>query len=76
MTASSRLQQNSVVVVTLLDTLIDALDNAMTPTLDKIDAMMVTTAAQQEKELEALSDQANHQRSLLPRHQESIGQPT
>jgi hypothetical protein len=46
MTASSRLQQNSVAVVTLLDTLIDALDNAMTPTLDKIDAIMVTTAAQ------------------------------
>nr|AAT47025.1 hypothetical protein [Oryza sativa Japonica Group] len=55
-TTSSKLQQNSIAVVMLLDTLIDALDNAMTLMLIK------------ERELEALSDQANRQRSLLPTH--------
>uniref|UniRef100_A0A0E0DNE3 Uncharacterized protein n=1 Tax=Oryza meridionalis TaxID=40149 RepID=A0A0E0DNE3_9ORYZ len=43
-------------------------NNAITLTLIKVNAMKVTAVVQQEKELEALSDQANRQRSLLPRH--------
>jgi hypothetical protein len=45
-TTSSKLQQNIIAIVMLLDTLIDALDNAMTLMLIKVNAMMVTAVAQ------------------------------